>query len=76
VYRGESMPALRGHYFYSDFCSGEVRSFRLTDSGAVADERRWELGALGNVTSFGEDAAGELYVLVQQGTVYRLETDG
>jgi hypothetical protein len=62
AYRGSDLPALRGHFFYSDYCRGWVRSFRLAD-GRVAERREWEVGDVGNVTSFGEDARGELYVL-------------
>ena len=63
VYRGAAVPALRGTYFYSDYCAGFVRSFRL--SGGVATEQSdWmTLRPGGNVTSFGEDNAGELYIM-------------
>jgi glucose/arabinose dehydrogenase len=72
VYRGSRIPALRGHYFYSDYCRGWIRSFRYAN-GQAADRREWALGDLGNVLSFGEDAAGELYVLSASGRVYRLD---
>jgi glucose/arabinose dehydrogenase len=72
VYRGSRMPALQGLYFYSDFCRGWLRSFRL-QAGAATDHREWDVGALGQVLSFGEDAAGELYVLSANGRVYALE---
>ncbi|HEY0153239.1 MAG TPA: PQQ-dependent sugar dehydrogenase [Longimicrobium sp.] len=62
VYRGSAMAALRGTYFYSDFCRGWLRSFRMSN-GAVTDRRDWAVGSIGNVTSFGEDAQGELYLL-------------
>jgi glucose/arabinose dehydrogenase len=70
VYRGQAIPALRGHYFYGDYCEGWVRSFRYAN-GQVSDEREWELGDLGNVLSFGEDAEGELYLTSSNGRVYR-----
>ena len=70
VYRGSAITGLQGHYFYSDFCGGFLRSFRF-DVGAVADERDWGLVA-GSVTSFGEDAAGELYMLVAEGRVFKI----
>ncbi len=76
VYRGSAIPALQGHYFYSDFCQGWVRSFRL-ENGVAADQRAWaELAPGGNVPSFGEDAAGELYVISAGGSVYRIVSDG
>lgn len=74
VYRGSAIPALQGTYFYSDFCSGWVRSFRLS-SGAVAEEREWPALQAGNVTSFGQDDAGELYILTSGGSVYRIVED-
>lgn len=72
VYRGSALPELQGLYFFSDFCSGFVRSFRLSGGQAV-EERRWpELEPGGSVTSFGEDAAGELYLLTREGSVYKI----
>jgi glucose/arabinose dehydrogenase len=73
VYRGAAMPALAGRYFYADFCSGWVRSFRL-ESGQAVSEREWpELGTVGQISSFGEDAEGELYILnASGGSVYRI----
>ena len=61
VYRGSAIPGIRGHYFYSDFCSGFLRSFRY-DNGALTDVKDWGL-TMSNVTSFGVDFAGELYVM-------------
>lgn len=69
VYRGSAIPGIRGHYFYSDYCSGWLRSFRM-ENGAVVDRKDWGL-SLGAVTSFGQDASGELYVMAG-GTVYRI----
>jgi hypothetical protein len=72
VYRGAAVPALRGLYFYSDYCSGWVRSFRLLGT-AAADQRDWPaLRPGGLVTSFGEDASGELYVMISSGKVFRI----
>ena len=72
VYRGAAIPALRGHYFYADYCRGWVRSFRL-ENGQAADPRQWPtLAPGGAVPSFGEDAAGELYVLSAEGRVFRI----
>ena len=72
VYRGAQSPSLAGQYFYSDYCSGWIRSFTYV-GGAVAQRTSWNLStSLGNVLSFGEDASRELYVLAADGTVYRL----
>jgi glucose/arabinose dehydrogenase len=72
VYRGAAIPALQGVYFYSDFCQGFVRSFRFV-GGQTTRQQDWQtLRPGGNVTSFGEDAAGELYLVTMQGGVYRI----
>lgn len=72
VYRGSQLPEIAGHYFYSDFCTGFLRSFRLV-GGEATDERRWNVGSLGAVSSFGVDGSGELYVVNLTGSVSRLE---
>lgn len=72
VYRGSAIPALQGHYLYGDYCRGWVRSFRYQGGVAVDPEDRPELSPGQLLTSFGEDATGELYVLTQGGTVYRM----
>jgi len=65
VYRGTRIPALRGTYLFADYCDGELRGLTQVD-GRVTAERR--LGVQpGNVVSFGQDAAGELYVLTPSG---------
>ena len=71
VYRGAAIPEMTGHYFYGDYCAGFVKSFRY-QNGVASDERTWEFGNIGNVLSFGQDSAGELYVTVGGGTVYRI----
>ncbi|HUG41169.1 MAG TPA: PQQ-dependent sugar dehydrogenase [Longimicrobiales bacterium] len=74
AYRGASLSGLQGHYFYSDFCTGFLRSFRLA-GGSATDHEEWDVGGMGQVLSFGEDAAGELYVLSRNGRVYQLQPD-
>jgi glucose/arabinose dehydrogenase len=63
VYRGTRSPQWVGHYFYSDYCSGWIRSFRVDGGGSVSAEREWDFPNVGSVFSFGRDGAGELYVL-------------
>lgn len=71
IYRGNNIPSLQGHYFYADYCKGWVRSFKFA-GGAVTEQKDWSFGSIGNITSFGVDGAGELYILSSNGTVYRL----
>ena len=72
VYRGTAIPELTGLYFYSDYCSGFLASIPGITVPAIAS-LHWNVGNVGNVLSFGEDAAGELYVLSTNGTAYRIE---
>jgi glucose/arabinose dehydrogenase len=65
VYRGTAIPGLAGTYFYGDFCAGFVRSFRLA-GGMVTEHTAWGAALAppgGNITSFGEDGAGDLYIM-------------
>ncbi len=63
VYRGQAIPELSGHYFYSDACGGFLRSFRWNGSLAV-DLQDWteQVEAQKRVLSFGTDTQGEMYV--------------
>jgi len=77
VYRGCALPNLLGTYFYADFCTGTIRSFRYI-GGAVTEQqdRTAQLtppqGLLGSISSFGEDAAGELYIVSLDGSIYKI----
>jgi glucose/arabinose dehydrogenase len=70
VYRGRARAADRGRYVFGDYCSGTVWSLRV-ESGEARDVRV-EGFKVGSLTSFGEDAAGELYACSGEGTIYRL----
>jgi glucose/arabinose dehydrogenase len=80
VYRGARVPSLRGVYVYGDACTGNV--WGLTQAGGeVTGQGQLDLRGLEeatatsgfNIASFGEDAAGELYLLSLGGGVYRFE---
>jgi hypothetical protein len=77
VYRGCAIPDLAGTYFFGDYCSGRIWSFRKAGAGITElRERTAELapavGAIDSITSFGEDARGELYVCDRDGDVFRI----
>jgi glucose/arabinose dehydrogenase len=69
VYRGSTVPQLDGHYFFSDWCSGFIRS--IGPDGTLHD---WTegTGTVPQVSSFGRDDAGEVYVVSATGTIYRI----
>lgn len=71
VYRGPALPEFHGVYFYADLCSGRVWGLLQTPAGW----QNAELFRLSGVqlSSFGEDEAGELYLAdLNTGTVYIL----
>jgi glucose/arabinose dehydrogenase len=72
-YEGCRMPGYANTYFFGDHCTGAVHSFRLQD-GRVVDlqEHTESLGPMERLTTFGQDAAGEVYLAVLSGAVYRL----
>jgi glucose/arabinose dehydrogenase len=71
VYRGKAVPAAVGRYFYGDYCSGTIWSFKIANGKARTLRR--EPFTVKGLSSFGEDAAGELYAMsVDSGDVYKL----
>jgi glucose/arabinose dehydrogenase len=71
VYRGEAIPELSGAYLFTDYCDGRLRAVRA-DGGAVVEEHIFAAEGT-ELVSFGEDGAGEVYVLSLAGTIYRVE---
>ncbi|HEV8700000.1 MAG TPA: PQQ-dependent sugar dehydrogenase [Candidatus Polarisedimenticolia bacterium] len=77
VYRGCLMPDFSGAYFYGDYCAGFVKSIRMA-GGEVTNGQDWtdEVapgGTLVNsLTSFGQDAQGEIYITDRDGIVLRI----
>jgi glucose/arabinose dehydrogenase len=70
VVRDPSLPSLAGRYVYGDYCEGELHSFVPAVSGARGDR---SLGLkVDSLDSFGEDQAGHVYAVSQDGPVYRL----
>jgi glucose/arabinose dehydrogenase len=79
VYRGENIPSLEGRYFFGDYLSGQIFSF-VFDGLTVSDLKNHTEDLLptgpisfgGGLVSFGEDAAGELYLVDIRGAVYQI----
>ena len=70
VYRGKTYPDLVGAYFFGDYCSGEIWFVDRGAARGVAPTRAIDTSA--RITSFGEDQAGELYLVDGDGAVYRI----
>ncbi len=80
VYRGEAIPALRGWYVYGDFCSNRIWAMRWQAGEVVEHHEITEDidpdGSIRGLSSFGQDADGELYVVsLSGGTVHRIESE-
>ena len=68
VYRGQRLPGLRGVYLYADYCSGRI--WGLRHDGERVTEQAQLARAGFQIPSFGEDEAGEVYVLGFDGGIY------
>jgi glucose/arabinose dehydrogenase len=69
VYRGARLPKARGRYFFGDLCTGAIWSVKLGKSGLPTGGRGFA-GSVPSLSSFGEDANGELYALSLDGDLY------
>ncbi|HLF90758.1 MAG TPA: PQQ-dependent sugar dehydrogenase, partial [Anaerolineales bacterium] len=70
VYRGSALPEWFGVYLYGDYCSGQVWGLLRDANGVWQNTLLFETGVL--ITSFGEDEAGEVYLVARQGDIYKL----
>ena len=70
VYRGEAVPALDGVYLTGDYCSGKLWGVGTDADGAWLASEPIETGF--QISSFAEDASGEVYVLDYAGAIYRI----
>jgi glucose/arabinose dehydrogenase len=71
VYRGTKMPCMQGRYIWKDRLSGPGRSFVIQNGRATNQKNHSGLNG-GGLYSFGEDGAGELYMLFENGRVARI----
>jgi glucose/arabinose dehydrogenase len=71
VYRGAAIPALRGTYFYLDYCAAWVEAFRMPNILSTKRRYTW-LDSNEFPNSFGEDADGELYITSESGNLFKL----
>jgi glucose/arabinose dehydrogenase len=84
TYRGKALPMLAGRYLYADYCTGILRSFTWTPDPSAPNARGWvrdhwdwkasidRKGQLQEVSSFGVDHDGEVYIVELTGAIYKL----
>jgi glucose/arabinose dehydrogenase len=70
VYRGVQFPALTGVYFYGDFCSGIIWGLHREADGSWSNAELLSSGYL--ISSFGQDEAGEVYLVHHGGEVFQI----
>jgi hypothetical protein len=71
VYRGARVPSARGRYFLGDLCTGATWALKLGKRGLPTGDKEFT-GRVQGLSSFGEDARGELYAVGLDGLLYRL----
>ena len=72
VVRDPDLPSLEGRYLYGDFCEGRLHSFTAHPGEPASDDEMVGL-TVPELSSFAEDAAGNIYALSLSGPVYRLD---
>jgi glucose/arabinose dehydrogenase len=78
VYRGNAIPQLPGTYFFADYCSDQIWSFRYDGSNIIEfTDRTLELEpdsgrVINDISSFGEDGSGELYIVDLGGEIFKI----
>ncbi len=70
VYRGSAIPAIQGYYFYADYCNADVNGLKWPNLTPLDFTSLISPGS--GITSFGQDAKGELYIMRLGGQVYRI----
>jgi glucose/arabinose dehydrogenase len=88
TYRGKALPMFEGRYFYADYCTGLLRSFVWTHDpssptapGWIRDHWDWKAAidpraVLLQISSFGVDHDGEIYIVKLTGEIWKLAPRG
>jgi glucose/arabinose dehydrogenase len=70
VYRGKSLPEWYGVYIYGDYCTGNIWGLLRNPDGSWQNALLYDLPV--NITSFGQDQAGEIYLVSITGKIFKL----
>ena len=73
VYRGEELAAIQGKYLFSDFSSGRIWALTQNEDDSWTRDQVFESESDIFVVSFGEDQAGELYIVDITGTISKIK---
>lgn len=72
VYRGQALPEWYGVYLFADYCNGKVWGLLPGDNDTWSSRLLFETDE--NISSFGEDTNGDLYLISHGGSIYKLES--
>jgi glucose/arabinose dehydrogenase len=75
VYRGTASPSMQGIYYYADFCKGKVWGLK-SENSTWQSRLLYEPSPSIQISSFGEDENGEIYLVRYSGQIYRLTSTG
>jgi glucose/arabinose dehydrogenase len=70
VYRGKLLPEFSGIYLIGDYCTGNI--WGLMRTGQDSWQAKLLFQVKGNLTSFGEDESGEVYLVTMSGEILKL----
>jgi len=79
VYNGKKIKSLKGYYLFADYCTGRIWAFQFIDNQVQNLKELTKDINLGGgegtiyISSFGEDADGELYIIDYSGDIYKLD---
>ena len=73
VYRGAMLTGRQGTYLFGDFCRNTFRTLTRASSGTISAVTTWTPAIpADNVSGIGQDAAGEVYITMASGRIYRV----
>ena len=80
VYRGCAIPEYEGRYFFGDYCSDQIWSISFNGSQVLdtlehTDDFQPDAGVINDISSFGRDGYGELYICCLNGNIFRIVPD-
>ncbi len=70
MYRGKALPEWFGVYLYGDFCQGKLWGLLRQPDGNWQNQLLFQLQAF--ITAFGQDEAGEVYLVSFTGEIMKL----
>ncbi|HUJ16269.1 MAG TPA: PQQ-dependent sugar dehydrogenase [Thermoanaerobaculia bacterium] len=71
-YHGAKNPRLHDLYFYGDYCTGAIFAARQMSDGTWSSQQVTSIPDQNSLSSFGQDASGELYAVDLNGAIYRI----